>query len=70
MVFTVMKCRVLSLVERMILMDVYVQIVQKRKEKKDGSGRFMVRTSLSIHMSKISSGHVKTDSEYLRLTLK
>ena len=33
MVFTVPKIRMLSLMERMILMDVYVQGVQERKEK-------------------------------------
>ena len=59
----------------MILMDMYVQSVQKRKEKerkekKYGSGRFMVKTSLSIHMSKISKGHEKIDSESLRSMLK
>ena len=58
-----------------MLMDASIQGMQKRKEKKRkekkyGSGRFMVKTSLSIHMSKISKGHEKIDSESLRSLFK
>ena len=43
---------------------------KKRKANKDGSGRFMVKTSLSIYMSKMSKGHEMIDSESLRSTFK
>ena len=68
MVFAVPKIKALSPMKRMVSTDGYAQGAQKRKEMEDGIGRFTVKTSPSIHSSKVFKGHEEIGSWSLRST--
>ena len=72
------KFRMLSLMKRMLLMDVYVQDMQERRQEKRREEKRKERRELyssyihglSTHVSKIFKGLEKFDSESLHSTFK